>query len=117
MSFDDRSKLEDCCVNLETLGRALEQYRAQNPDQFPTGGTIGPDLASLVPEHLAELPICPTSTKPHYKVLYGPWGDNVGDRDDYYQIWCNSERHASYPRYDKPNGLIRAIDDYKVPAN
>ena len=117
MGPDRRNKLEGCCQNLLTIGHALEEYLAKNPHQSPKGEIVGPDLGVLIPDHFPKLPACPASGTSSYKVLYGPWYDNVDNGDDYFQIWCNSSHHAGYPRYDKPNGLMRAIDDPKRRAN
>lgn len=76
----ERAKGAICAGNMRSVGNALMAYRLDHSGWFsPTSGPLYPTNSfnfstELVPNYLAELPICPSATKkmtPAEKKIYG----------------------------------------------
>lgn len=90
-----------CKSNLKNIATALEAYSVDSAGHYPTA------LASITPNYLKSLPVCPAANSDTYSGGY-----NQTFNPDTYEFYCEGGVHSgvsitgNYPAWDSGRGLI-----------
>ncbi len=81
--------LTACKTNLKNIGTAMEMYATDWSGRYP------PNLETLVPEYLDELPSCPAAGEFRYAFEGSESERNINRYRDYFYLYCQGEHHTA----------------------
>ncbi|MFH1453023.1 MAG: DUF2059 domain-containing protein [Armatimonadota bacterium] len=97
------AELTACKCNIKNTATALEMYACDHE------GKYAPDLKSLIPEYLKELPVCPVSGNGYVFEL--------SENGENYILYCPGEQHKDLnitgPAWSSKTGLVDNVEDAK----
>ncbi len=98
-----QGQLAACKSNLRNISTALEMYNTDFPGEYPE------TLATLTPNYLRVLPVCPTDEAKPYRYTRG------GEGEDSYLVNCVGHQHPTLkpesPKYSSSDGIIEQFDE------
>ena len=100
-------RLQQCKVNLKSIGTALEIYSTDNSGRYPTS------LTALLPKYLVVIPRCPNVASDSYVAEFGPGSPRNPDKyQDFYYLCCRGENHrdasvtGDFPGFSSTHGVL-----------